>query len=49
MNKPKITQENFWKRFISSLILSRNPILDPEDLAKQEREAHLKKLYPNKK
>ena len=35
-----------WCRFIESLKINRTPILDPEDMAKQEQKDAIARLYP---
>jgi hypothetical protein len=39
----------FWLRFLSSLRISRTPILDPEDIRRQEQQDRINKLYPKNK
>lgn len=44
-----VAMADFWKRFLSSLRIRRAPILDPEDIRRQEQQARIDQLYPRNK
>ena len=35
-----------WCRFLESLRINRAPIIDPKEMAKQEQQAAIDRLYP---